>query len=41
MDEELREAQKRLDSGEPLSTTAAEMGLTPKELTEMREALNQ
>ena len=41
MEEALKEAQRRLDLGEPLSTTAAEMGLTPKELTEMLEALNQ
>jgi hypothetical protein len=35
MDKELKEAQRRLNLGEPLSTTAAELGLTPKELTDL------
>ena len=36
---ELIEAQRRIDLGEPLSTTAADLGLTPLELREMLEAL--
>ena len=32
---ELKEAQRRIDLGEPVSTTAAEIGLTPWELTEL------
>tara|TARA_R110002153_G_scaffold41498_1_gene118302 strand:- start:2890 stop:3201 length:312 start_codon:yes stop_codon:yes gene_type:complete len=32
---EMAEAQRRIDAGEPFSTTAAEMGLTPAELSEM------
>ena len=39
MTKELKEAQRRIDLGEPLSTTAAEMGLTPSELIEMLEAI--
>ena len=39
MTKELKEAQRRIDLGEPLSTTAAEMGLTPSELTEMLEGI--
>ena len=40
MNEELIEAQRRLELGEPLSTTAAELGLTPKELTDLLKELN-
>lgn len=29
---EFREAIRRIDAGEPVNTTAAELGLTPKEL---------
>ena len=36
---ELIEAQRRIDLGEPLSTTAADLGLTPSELREMLEAM--
>ncbi len=32
---ELKEAQRRIDLGEPFNTTAAELGLTPWELTEL------
>ena len=32
---ELKEAQRRIDLGEPFSTTAAELGMTPWELTEL------
>ena len=32
---ELREAQRRIDVGEPFNTTASEIGLTPWELTEL------
>ena len=39
MTKELKEAQRRIDLGEPLSTTAAEMGLTPSELAEMLEGI--
>ena len=39
MRDELIEAQRRMDLGEPLSTTAAELGLTPSELREMLEAI--
>ena len=39
MTKELKEAQRRIDMGEPLSTTAAEMGLTPSELAEMLEGI--
>ena len=34
----LDEAQRRIDAGEPLSTTAAEMGYTPGELRELFDA---
>ena len=39
MTAELIEAQRRIDLGEPLSTTAADLGLTPSELREMLEAM--
>ena len=39
MIKELKEAQRRIDMGEPVSTTAAEMGLTPNELKEMLEGI--
>lgn len=32
---ELREAARRMDMGEPMATTAAELGLTPSELLEL------
>jgi hypothetical protein len=32
---DLKEAARRLDLGEPMSTTAAELGLTPRELSEL------
>lgn len=35
MQPDLIEAQRRIDAGEPRSTTAAELGLTPNELAEM------
>ena len=34
----LDEAQRRIDAGEPLNTTAAEMGYTPGELRELLDA---
>ena len=33
--DELKEAASRLDLGEPMATTAAELGLTPRELSEL------
>ena len=33
--DELRDAARRLDLGEPMATTAAELGLTPRELVEL------
>lgn len=33
--DELREAARRLDLGEPMATTSAELGLTPRELSEL------
>ena len=33
--EELKEAARRLDLGEAMATTAAELGLTPRELSEL------
>jgi len=36
---ELIEAQRRMELGEPLSTTAAELGMTPSELREMLEVV--
>ena len=36
---ELIEAQRRIDLGEPLNTTAAELGLTPGELQELLEVM--
>ena len=38
---EMAEAQRRIDAGEPFSTTAAEMGLTPAELSEMLAEIEQ
>lgn len=35
---ELMEARRRMDLGEPMSTTAAELGLTPSELQELLNA---
>ena len=32
---DLKEAARRLDLGEPMATTAAELGLTPRELSEL------
>lgn len=40
MKEELTEAQRRLDNGEGLSTTAAELGFTPSELSEVLLLVN-
>ena len=39
MTAELIEAQRRIDRGEPLNTTAADLGLTPLELREMLDAM--
>lgn len=33
--EDLKEAARRMNLGEPMATTAAELGLTPRELTEL------
>ena len=38
---ELIEAQRRMGLGEPLNTTAAEMGMTPAELSEMLAEIEQ
>ena len=36
--DELIEAQRRIDAGEPFNTTAAELGYTPGELRELFDA---
>jgi hypothetical protein len=36
---ELIEAQRRMELGEPLSTTAAELGMTPSEMQEMFDVI--
>ena len=36
--DELIEAQRRIDAGEPFNTTAADLGYTPGELRELFEA---
>jgi hypothetical protein len=38
MRDELIEAQRRIDAGEPFNTTAADLGYTPGELRELFEA---
>ena len=38
MRDELTEAQRRIDAGEPFNTTAAELGYTPGELRELFDA---
>jgi len=38
MSAQLQEAQRRIQLGEPFSTTAAEIGCTPGELRELFEA---
>ena len=38
MCDELIDAQRRIDAGEPFNTTAADLGLTPGELRELFEA---
>ena len=35
---DLKEAQRRIDNGEPFNTTAADMGYTPIELRELLNA---
>ena len=35
---DLKEAQRRIDAGEPFNTTAAELGYTPGELRELFDA---
>jgi hypothetical protein len=41
MQPELIEAQRRINAGEPFSTTAAELGMTPAELSEMLAEIQQ
>jgi hypothetical protein len=41
MQPELIEAQRRINVGEPFSTTAAELGMTPAELSEMLAEIQQ
>ena len=38
MCDELIDAQRRIDAGEPFNTTAADLGLTPGELRELIDA---
>jgi len=38
MRDELTEAQRRIDAGEPFNTTAADLGYTPGELRELFDA---
>jgi len=37
--EELEQAARRIEAGEPFNTTAAELGFTPEELAELFEII--